>query len=187
MRARNLVVTLLLSALADTLLSQRRTAPTILPATHLTSSSLDLTTTPSICFDPTHVLIPPAHFPDCERAAYNIVQNINPFNPVTFSHVAGSGFQLPADYHYKSCWISLDIDPADTDRFQPQMAYIAAWELARECTSGIHQFGGRRTVGPRDKVSIDIFGDNVAQVSREEGSLLEVEVGRGAGNVIADG
>ena len=65
------------------------------------------------------------------------------------------------------------------------MAYLAAWELARECTSGMHQFGGRRTVGPKDKVEIYIKGVYVPGVG-EEGGLVGMEVGNATVNVLAD-
>lgn len=188
MLARNLVITSLPYTLSATLPTHLRTPPTIVPPTNHTSSPLNLTTTPSHCFNPphSHIHIYPAYLVDCENAASMILRNRNPFTAVTFSHQApGFGFQLPANYRHRSCSISLNIGPGQTDFFQPRMAYLAAWELARECTSGMHQFGGRRTVGPKDKVEIYIKGVYVPGVG-EEGGLVGMEVGNATVNVLAD-
>ena len=114
-----------------------------------------------------------------------ILRDRDPFTAVTFSQASGSGFQLPANYRFKSCSVSLTIDPGQSDHFQPRKAYLAAWELAWECTSGMHQFGGWRTVGPKDKVDVYIKGMSVPGVG-EGGGLLGMEVGNATVNVIAD-
>ncbi len=77
----------------------------------------------------------------------------------------------------------MNIDPGQADQLQPQTAYIAAWELARECTSGMYQFGGWRTVGPRDKVVLTITGEYVPGVSEEEGGSVDLNMKGGTANV----
>lgn len=49
----------------------------------------------------------------------------------------------------------------------------------------MHQFGGWRKVGPKDKVDVYIKGKNVPGVGEEAG-LLGTEVGNATANVIAD-
>ena len=176
MFARYLLPTFLSCTLSATLPSQILSRQT-------NSSATSITTTPSHCFNPpyprTHVY--PAYLLDCEHAAARILRNGDPFTAVTFSHVLGSGFQLPVNYRYQSCSISLNIDPGQSDFFQPRKAYLAAWELAWDCTSGMHQFGGWRTVGPKDKVVVLIVG-----VRAQEGALAEASVENATTNFIAD-
>ncbi|KAF6225306.1 hypothetical protein HO173_012830 [Letharia columbiana] len=186
MLAPYLLLTFLPCTLSATLPSQTAAPPTHSPPPKLTSSPPSLTTTPSSCWDPPHprIWIYPAHFRDCERAAAGILRNIDASTAVIFSRDPRSGFRLPADYHYRSCWISLNIDPGEADEFEPQVAYIAAWDLARECTSVTHRFGGRRTVGPRDKVFLYINGECVPGVG-EEAETVGVGVGNWTTHVAA--
>lgn len=114
-----------------------------------------------------------------------ILRDRDPFTAVTFSQAPGSGFQLPANYRSKSCSISLTMHHGQSDYFQPRKAYLAAWELAWECTSGMHQLGGWRTVGPKDKVDVYVTGNYVPGVSEEDGSL-GMEVGNATESVIVD-
>lgn len=72
------------------------------------------------------------------------------------------------------------------DEFRPEVAYLGAWELARECTSGMHQFGGVTIIGPRNKVYIHINGLQVSSTGAEEGAVAGMEARNGSGNVVAD-
>lgn len=66
----------------------------------------------------------------------------------------------------------MNTEPEGADGFQPPKAYIAAWELTRGCTSGLHHLRGRKAVEPRGKVDVYIIGEDMPDVGAEESGFV---------------
>ena len=114
------------------------------------------------CFNgPTQVAaLIPTKLEDCRNAAEDLLQDIEPFQPITFARRYRAGFSLPQLVRSGSCVISVDVlNEKDYDYFMPVVVELAAIDLARRCTTGLYHGGGRTAVGPKKVVNVAVsFG-----------------------------
>ena len=98
---------------------------------------------------------------DCKSAAEDLIQGFKPYEPIMFARKYKARFQLPQVVRSGNCLLSIDVlGDKDYDFLMPIVVQLAAVDLARRCTQGLHHSGGGRTVvGQKQVVNVVVsFG-----------------------------
>ena len=105
---------------------------------------------------------------DCKSAAKDLIQGFKPYEPIMFARKYKARFKLPQVVRSGSCLLSIDVlGDKDYDFLMPIVVQLAAVDLARRCTQGLHHSGGGRTVvGPKQVVNVVVSFGKLSQRPR---------------------
>ena len=115
------------------------------------------------CFDPPmpRAGLYPTNLEDCWYAAQALLDDQDPYRQRTFKRPGRGmpGTKLPIVIRHDTCVISIDVfNDVEKDHISPWQLYTATFDLARDCTQGLHRLGGRTTVGPKKVINVTVCG-----------------------------